>query len=108
MQLSAARPPPPSTKEAIGYFRSVLKSAEGRAYAAGIARVSTELLEGPAVDQILGLIGRESANLLVVGARGLSSTGRFILRSVSTGLMDHATCPVLIHRAAAPSTAPES
>lgn len=95
--------PPPFTKEEIGYFRGVLKRAEERAHAGGIRRVATQLLEGSAVDQILGYIAREPPNLLVVGARGLSATGRFILGSVSTGLMHHATCPVLIHRAA-PST----
>lgn len=45
---------------------------------------------------ILDLADEVDADLIVVGARGLSALGRFVRGSVSTRVAHHATCDVLI------------
>ena len=38
----------------------------------------------------------EQADLIVVGSRGLSAAGRFLLGSVSDGILHHVHCSVLV------------
>ena len=44
----------------------------------------------------------ETAKLVVVGARGLGAAKAFVLRSVSTALVEHAHCPVAVVHARRP------
>ena len=50
--------------------------------------------EGNAVSYLVGL--SEHAEMVAVGSRGLGKVGRALLGSVSTGLLNHAQCPVAV------------
>jgi nucleotide-binding universal stress UspA family protein len=57
------------------------------------------LLEvGPPVDTILRVAEREEVDLIIVGSRGLCGVKELILGSVSSMVMHHAHCPVMIVR----------
>ena len=48
--------------------------------------------------EIVGLAGRLSAGLIVIGSRGLGPLRRALMGSVSEGVVHHAHCPVLVVR----------
>ena len=50
------------------------------------------------VDAILRVAEREKADLIVIGSRGLRGIKELLLGSVSSGVLHHAVCPVLIVR----------
>ncbi len=62
------------------------------------ARVTTEVLCGDPVTELINLAEADRAGLIVVGSRGLSGVERFIIGSVSDRLLWHAPCSVLIVR----------
>ncbi|MEO8247113.1 MAG: universal stress protein [Chloroflexota bacterium] len=70
--------------------------------AAGLRRlgatVSLEVHLGRPADVLLEVARRRSADLLVVGSRGLGAARSALLGSVSAHLVDHAPCPVLVAR----------
>ena len=71
--------------------------------------VSGEMVNGPSVRTLVDL-SRE-AQLIVVGSRGRGALARVLLGSVSTGVVQHAHCPVVVvhdqdPRLAHPSEAP--
>ncbi len=47
---------------------------------------------------IVAEAARFEADLIVMGARGLSAVRRLLLGSVSSEVVDHAPCPVLVAR----------
>jgi len=51
---------------------------------------------GHPVDMIVNVAGREKADLIVMGSRGLGGLESFLLGSVSDRVLHHAHCPVLI------------
>ena len=58
-----------------------------------------ELIEAPSVvEAIVNFADREGADLIVVGTRGMTGFKQLILGSVSSGLVSHAKCPVLVAR----------
>lgn len=63
---------------------------------------TTEVLEGHPASELLRLA--QAADQLVVGARGTSSVGRFLLGSVSTAVSHHCAGPVTIVRQSARHT----
>jgi nucleotide-binding universal stress UspA family protein len=56
---------------------------------------STELLEGPAADAIVGVAEAREADAIVVGSRGLGRV-RAVLGSVSHDVLHIAECPVVV------------
>ena len=60
-----------------------------------VAQVST--IGNPA-DEILKAAETHGADLIVTGAKGLGAVGRFLLGSVSTRVVQHAHCSVLVVR----------
>jgi len=92
-------------------FVALIESAKRRLVALkerlgkeGLRDVDTTLLEGDPVDRVVEVAGKVQPDLIVVGSRGLSSAGRFLLGSVSDGIVHHVRCSVLIVKAAAPHT----
>lgn len=79
-------------------FRAIVEAAVKRAEAAGVAAVTGVCEQGVVVDEILGHLEQHPTDLLVVGSRGLSAARRLLLGSVSTALVTHAPCPVLVVR----------
>lgn len=53
---------------------------------------------GHPVDRIVSVAEAEQSDLVVMGSRGLGGFSRFLLGSVSDGVLHHAPCPVLIIR----------
>lgn len=58
-----------------------------------------ELVEAPSVvEALVEFAANKKANLIVTGTRGMTGFKKLILGSVSSGLVNHAHCPVLIAR----------
>jgi nucleotide-binding universal stress UspA family protein len=84
------------------------RAAKERAYeAAGVAvevaraagiEAESFVLEGDAVDRICESAADTKASLLVVGSHGFGPVRRLVFGSVSTALLHHAPCPVLVVR----------
>jgi len=60
------------------------------------APVSKRLEEGPPAEQILSVAQKEQADLIIVGARGVGQVHGLVLGHVSSQVLMHAPCPVLI------------
>jgi nucleotide-binding universal stress UspA family protein len=60
--------------------------------------VTTHAREGDPADVIIEVAQEEGADLIVVGARGLSGLQRFLLGSVSSKLSHHAPTSVMVVR----------
>jgi nucleotide-binding universal stress UspA family protein len=73
-----------------------------RRYADRVAKAGFQILEAPQLgnpaDEILNVAKRHKADLIVTGAKGLGAIGRVLLGSVSTKLVQHSTCSVLVVR----------
>lgn len=76
---------------------SVLARAAGELTSQGVD-VETSAREGDAANVILDVAQEQNADLIVVGARGLTGFERFLLGSVSSKLSHHAPCSVMIVR----------
>jgi nucleotide-binding universal stress UspA family protein len=59
-------------------------------------RVGAIITRGPVADTIVARARKEKADLIIVGARGLSNIQRFLLGSVSQKLVTYAPCSVLV------------
>jgi nucleotide-binding universal stress UspA family protein len=64
----------------------------------GDRAVRVNVLEGRPATEIVLEAERWAADLIVMGARGLSATRRLLIGSVSSEVVDHAPCPVLVAR----------
>jgi nucleotide-binding universal stress UspA family protein len=60
------------------------------------AWAASRLAEGDAREEIVAAAIDWAADLIVLGARGLSAVKEFLLGSVSLGVARHAPCPVLV------------
>src|SRR3954452_4257363 len=76
---------------------SVLARAERELQEQGVD-VITHAREGEPAHVILQLAEEQDADLIVVGARGLTGFQRFLLGSVTSKLAPHAPCSLLIVR----------
>jgi len=86
---------PPSE---IGHYREIVEAAVKKAEAGGVASVTGISYEGVVVDEILAHLEQHPADLFVLGSRGLSTAKRLLLGSVSSAVVNHAPCPVLVVR----------
>jgi nucleotide-binding universal stress UspA family protein len=101
--VTAAEPYVPSTvpESEIARYRAIVDDAVHRAEAAGVHNATGLCDEGVVVDEILSHLEQHPTDLLVVGSRGLSMARRLLLGSVSSALVNHAPCPVLVIRPSA-------
>jgi nucleotide-binding universal stress UspA family protein len=79
----------------LEHAADVLAAVESEAAAAGVP-CKTLLLEGPRGQALCSAARNREARLLVVGAHGWDRLGRLIHGSVSTYVLHHAPCPVLV------------
>jgi nucleotide-binding universal stress UspA family protein len=77
--------------------RDVAVQAAARLRRAGFEATSL-VTHGNPSHEIVRLAEAERANLVVVGSRGLTGTARFLMGSVSDGVVKYAPCPVLVVR----------
>ena len=73
---------------------AALDAAKG----SGIRDVYASDEEGQPADMILTLATEYKVNLIVVGRRGMRGLERFLMGSVSTAVINHAKCDVLVVR----------
>jgi nucleotide-binding universal stress UspA family protein len=73
-----------------------LEAIKQRLLSEGVPEVETALLEGNPVDRVVEFAEKHPPDLIVVGSRGLSTAGRFLLGSVSDGILHHVHCSVLV------------
>ncbi len=78
--------------------QKVLSRGVQIATAAGV-KAEGELLEASSVvEALVKFATDERADLIVVGTRGMTGFKKLILGSVSSGLVSHSPCPVLVAR----------
>jgi nucleotide-binding universal stress UspA family protein len=88
----------PEVEEAVRESaQKALDAAAAAAREAGI-EPDVELVEGIPADEICALAERRAASLVVIGSHGWGSVRRLIFGSVSTAVLHHAPCPVLVVR----------
>ena len=77
----------------------IVGETESKAKKQGI-HVKTEIPEAVSsvVETIINHATKESVDLIVVGTRGLGGFKKMLLGSVSSGIVSHAHCPVLVVR----------
>jgi nucleotide-binding universal stress UspA family protein len=81
------------------HMRDILDRAHDELAEAGLS-ASVEVREGDAADQLIKAANESSADLIVVGSRGLSTLPRLVLGSVARKVLLHAPQSVLVIREA--------
>jgi len=84
----------PGLKEA---GKKLLEQSVQKLIKAGFTAEPLCYLGNPA-EEIMKAASREQADLIVMGAKGLGAIARFLLGSVSTRVVQHANCSVLVVR----------
>ncbi|MGP8076833.1 MAG: universal stress protein [Thermoplasmata archaeon] len=62
----------------------------------GLTDVTTILLDGPPVDSLLNYVETHPTDLMVFGRRGHSLGARMLLGGITSSVLQHARCPVLV------------
>jgi len=96
---------PPVAQTDTGPYRALVEAAVKRAREAGAPSVTGACPDGVVIDEILAFLDAHPADLVVVGSRGMSAAKRLLIGSISSALVAHAPCPVLVVRGGA-STKP--
>ncbi len=102
--FSSITPPPQTTyDEYYAYAKKVAQEYVDRAVAQARSRgvnVRTEIREAvrSTVQGITEYAQNEKADLIVIGTRGLEGFRKLLIGSVSSGVITHAQCPVLVVR----------
>jgi nucleotide-binding universal stress UspA family protein len=81
-----------SREEVDNLLAAAKKLAESR----GVKKVSTEAVASGASEALLDVAEKVSADLLVVGSKGMTGAKRFVLGSVPNRIAHHTLCDVLI------------
>lgn len=81
-------------ESARGVIERARKTAFAIAGESALPDLRTEVVYSPVVQMLIG--ASPQAQMLVVGSRGMGALGRFLLGSVSSGLVRHAHCPVAV------------
>jgi nucleotide-binding universal stress UspA family protein len=95
----------PISESQVTRYRALVDAAVKQAQDAGLSAVTGVCHEGVIVDEVLSFLDTHPTDLVVVGSRGLSATKRLLIGSISSALVTHAPCPVLVVRAP-PATKP--
>ena len=77
--------------------RKLLEQSVQKLIQAGFTAEPVRQLGNPA-EKIMKVASKQHADLIVMGAKGLSAIDRFLLGSVSTRVVQHAHCSVLVVR----------
>jgi len=92
---SAAEMTERAIEAAHNYDKKILAEAEAKVRSEKV-EVETELIDGNAVEEIVRKAEEGKFDLIVMGARGLSTIKKLFIGSVSDGVIKKAPCPVLI------------
>jgi nucleotide-binding universal stress UspA family protein len=88
---------PDATEIERAHGSTVLSTVLELARSSGV-EATAELREGIAVDEICAAAEACRASLVVVGAHGWGPVKRLLFGSVSSGVLHHAPCPVMVVR----------
>lgn len=99
-------PPTPSQAEIDAYYATAKKAAMaivGQTVSEAQKRGLNAKPEIPeaavsVVETIINHVATDKVDLIVIGSRGLGGFKRLLLGSVSSGVVTHAPCPVLVVR----------
>ena len=86
----------PGLKE-VGSGRRLIEQSVQKLIKGGFAAEPVHSLGKPA-EEILKMASKHHADLIVMGAQGLGAVARFLIGSVSTRVVQHAKCAVLVVR----------
>jgi nucleotide-binding universal stress UspA family protein len=86
-------PAPQSAIHAIG--QNIVNTAAELAKKKKVTRIERVALAGDAAQKILQQAQKSKSDLIVVGTRGLTRVGEFVLGSVSHKVVHSAKCPIL-------------
>lgn len=87
-------------------YQKIVEEAVQLAEKAGVTAVTGICEDGAITDELLSFLDKHPTDLLVIGSRGLSAARRLLLGSVSTAMVTHAPCPVLVVRTLPAKPAP--
>ncbi len=87
--------PPDYAEQVTKEGEKSLEEAISRAKEAA-PKVSGSVMDGHPAEMILGQADREGSDLIVLGRRGISGVERFLMGSVSSSVVNHSKCDVLI------------
>jgi nucleotide-binding universal stress UspA family protein len=76
--------------------QSLVNNVTRRLQEMGVTEVDADIVEGPAAHVILGIAETRHIDLIVIGARGLSTWQGILLGSVSMAVAQRAEGPVLV------------
>ena len=79
--------------------KEIVAKGAGKLRAAKL-NVSEQLIEGDPKSQILDVAKEWKADMIVMGSHGRTGLNRFLMGSVSQGVVNHAHCTVEVVRAA--------
>lgn len=82
--------------ESLNGAKALAEDIASRLHDMGVYQVETEVIEGPAVNAILGVAETRKPDMIVIGARGLSTWQGLLMGSVSLSVTQRAECPVLV------------
>ena len=82
-------------QDIINFGDSILVHGLKQVESEGV-HAETLLVKGHAVEKIINVAKERKFDLIVIGARGLSTIKEILLGSVSHGVSNHASCPVLV------------
>lgn len=80
----------------IRYAKEQLSKAIETAEAKGITSVQGAVEEGHPAEMILARASDANADLIIVGRRGLRGIQKYLLGSVSSSIVSHSTCDVMV------------
>lgn len=90
-------------KERLGNANALLDASTAR-MTDSFSHVARQVLDGHVAHELETLAARESADVIVLGARGLNVVERFFLGSTSEKVLRHAPCSILVSHSSADST----
>ena len=85
---------------------SAIEQAVDAATSAGVT-ATFDLRQGVAADEVCAAAEEAGADMIVLGAHGWGAVKRILFGSVSTAVLHHASCPVLVVRGEAEERARE-
>jgi nucleotide-binding universal stress UspA family protein len=97
IQVSVIHVMPFSNYQELKEVRALLEQSVRTLIQAGFTAEAV-CLPGKPAEEIMKVAAKHHADLIVMGAQGLGAMARFLLGSVSTRVVQHATCSVLVVR----------
>jgi len=97
IQVSVIHVMPFSNYQELKEARKLLEQSVRMLTQAGFTAEAV-CLSGRPAEEIMKVAAKQHAELIVMGAQGLGAIARFLLGSVSTRVVQHATCSVLVVR----------